>query len=158
MANVIQVLLESDPSCQVIVFAHNSHVVDFRATDRASEVSLGQICMERELGAYIILQSTFCGKVRAAKEWGAADEEFDLETASSSSLSFLLHSVDLKDFVLDLDSELEVRRLFQKPMASRAIGVVYKESQENLSHYFECIHASASHAIIHIDRTTALKK
>lgn len=159
MAKVIDVLLESNRDSLVLVFAHNSHCVDFRATDRAGEVSLGQLCMERDdWAAYIILQSTFSGKVRASRVWGGADEEFEIEEASSSSLSYTLHQVELKSFVLDLDNELEVRRLFQKPMASRAIGVVYKETQENLCHYFECIHASASHAIIHIDQTTALKR
>lgn len=159
MGDVIGYLLEVEPDSRVIVFAHNSHVLDYRATDRANvQISVGQIGRER-FDAFLIMQSTFSGSVRAARDWGQADEVFEIENAASNSLSFFLHhNVELKSFVFDLDSEIELRRIFQKPMSSRAIGVVYKAEQENLSHYFDCIHASACHALIHIDKTTALQK
>jgi erythromycin esterase-like protein len=57
MANVIEYLLLSC-DCKVIVFAHNSHCLDYRATDHAArgEISVGQLCREK-FDAYIVIQS-----------------------------------------------------------------------------------------------------
>ncbi len=157
MFRAIEYLLMTN-DCRVIVFAHNSHCLDYRATDHHArgELSVGQLCREN-FDAYIVAQSTFSGTVRAAAEWGGPDREWELERPASSSLSHVLHAVEMKEFVLDLDSELEVRRVFNVPHSSRAIGVVYKQGQEGLSHYFEAVHSLACHAIIHIDHSTALR-
>merc|ERR1711991_744327 len=114
--------------------AHNSHVVDYRATSHLErgEQSVGQLVRET-LGdsAYIVMQSTFSGTVRAAKEWGLPGQEFEIEKPASSSVSYLLHQCVHKNFVVDF-SQQEVRKLFNVPMTSRAIGVVYKQGNENL--------------------------
>ncbi len=177
MYNVIEYLFLSNADCQCVVriicpsqlycflltlfqkvFAHNSHVFDYRATDHAErgELSVGQLCREN-FDAYIVAQSTYSGTVRAASEWGGPDREWEIETPASNSISYLLHAASLKTFVLDLDSELQVRRLFNVPHSSRAIGVIYKQGQEGVSHYFEAVHSLACHAIIHTDVTTALR-
>ena len=157
MFRVLEYLFMTN-DCQCFVMAHNSHCLDYRATDHNArgELSVGQLCREN-FDAYIVAQSTYAGTVRAAAEWGGPDREWELERPASSSLSHVLHAVELKAFVLDLDGELEVRRLFNVPHSSRAIGVVYQKGREGLSHYFEAVHSLACHSIIHIDTTTALR-
>jgi erythromycin esterase-like protein len=161
MHQVMQYLMMNGaPNSRMIVFAHNSHCCDYRATSHAEQgqISLGQLVKEDIFeAAFIVLQSTFSGQVRAAADWGQESQEWTIEKPASNSLSYFLHQCEKKDFVLDLRNTSEVRKLLNVPMSSRAIGVVYKQGNENLSHYFEAVHSQGCDAIIHFDETTALK-
>ena len=102
------------------------------------------------------MQTTYSGTVRAAPEWGQPDGVYEIERPASSSLSYQLHECQLKEFVLDL-SETDLKKALNVPMSSRAIGVVYKAGDENLSHYMDVVHASACDYIVFYDHTHALE-
>lgn len=158
MHSVVQYLLMK--GFRVFVMAHNSHCLDYRGTSHAElgQVSLGQLVKE-DLGTacFIVAFTTFCGSVRAAPEWGGEGREYEIEPAASSSVAYLMHKCPRESFAIILrDAPPELRRLFGKELSMRAIGVVYKENDENLSHYFQVILSQACDAIIHIDRTTAV--
>ena len=154
---------------RIVVWAHNSHVLDYRATihSERGEHSVGQLIREalppaegENKHTYTIIQSSFSGTVRATKQWGQNSQVFQLKQPASSSLPYVLHDAVIshdapKDFVL-LMSETEVAQAFYQQLPNRAIGVVYKDEDENISHYFDAIHTLACDAIIHIDETKAL--
>ncbi|MDG0793907.1 erythromycin esterase family protein [Cohnella ginsengisoli] len=64
------------PAARAIVWAHNTHVGDARATDMAEEgmVNVGQLLREAHGGeVYAIGFGTYQGSVIAGRGWGAAD-------------------------------------------------------------------------------------
>jgi hypothetical protein len=66
-----------------------------------------------------------------------------------------VNAIGSPSFAITFDS-VEMRRCLATPLASRAIGVVYKSGQENLSHYFDCVYSQACDAIVHTDVSSAL--
>ena len=81
---------------KVVLWAHNSHVGDARATDRAAgeEWNLGQMMRTTfgEDSTYLVGFGTHSGSVTAAVEWGAEAQTFELNEAEAGSYSDILHS------------------------------------------------------------------
>jgi erythromycin esterase-like protein len=139
----------------VVVWAHNSHVGDARATERgdAGEVSVGQLVRERfgSGTAFIVGFTTYRGSVTAASRWGGEAERKRLRDALPGSWEELLHEqAGRPAFVVDT-RELEGRGL------QRAVGVIYRPETERLSHYFDACVADQFDALVHIDETQALE-
>jgi erythromycin esterase-like protein/predicted phosphoribosyltransferase len=138
---------------KVVVWAHNSHLGDARATElgQAGELNLGQLVRERVGPAALLVGfSTYSGTVTAASEWGGPAERKRVRRALPGSWEELLHEVHAPRFLLD-PSGLKGRRL------ERAIGVVYRPETERVSHYFHARIADQFDALIHIDETTAVE-
>lgn len=155
---------------RLVVWAHNSHVLDFRATSHAErgEHSVGQLIREAlsndgTKGTFIIGQSSYDGTVRAAPSWGQPSQVMEVVRPASSSLQAVLHQAHATngapaDFVLVFgDTNPELTRAFYAQMPMRAIGVVYKPQDENLSHYFDACVSYCCDALIHMDTTSALR-
>jgi erythromycin esterase-like protein len=146
------------PASKFVVWAHNSHLGDARATEmsRRGEVNVGQLVRERWRDqAYSIGFTTYSGTVTAADEWDAPAQRKNVRPALAESMEALFHRTQIPNFLLSLheegvDEQLSVQRL------ERAIGVIYLPQSERASHYF---YASASRqfdAVIHMDYTLAL--
>ena len=138
---------------KVVVWAHNSHLGDQRATEhaRAGQLNLGQLVRERH-GAETLLVgfTTYTGTVTAASEWGGIAERKRVRRALPGSWEELLHERELPRFWLEPGS-LPGRRL------ERAIGVIYRPETERISHYFHARIADQFDAVVHIDETHALE-
>ncbi|MGZ6631319.1 MAG: erythromycin esterase family protein, partial [Gaiellaceae bacterium] len=140
-------------STKVIVWAHNSHLGDARATERdqSGELNVGRLVRERVGdGALLVGFTTYSGTVTAASDWGAPAERKRVRRALPGSWEELLHEVGASRFLLD-PSALKGRRL------ERAIGVVYRPETERISHYFHARISEQFDAVIHIDQTTAVE-
>jgi erythromycin esterase-like protein/predicted phosphoribosyltransferase len=138
---------------KVVVWAHNSHLGDARATElgQSGELNLGQLVRERAGGdALLIGFTTYSGTVTAASDWGAPAERKRVRRALPGSWEELLHQSDMARFLVD-PARLRGRRL------ERAIGVVYRPETERASHYFHARVAEQFDALIHIDETRALE-
>jgi erythromycin esterase-like protein len=138
---------------KVVVWAHNSHLGDARATElgQAGELNLGQLVRERAGEAALLVGfSTYAGTVTAASDWGGPAERKRVRRALPGSWEELLHEVDAPRFLLD-PSGLRGRRL------ERAIGVVYRPETERISHYFHARIADQFSVLIHIDETGAVE-
>jgi erythromycin esterase-like protein len=144
----------------VVVWAHNSHVGDSRATEMSTrgEFTLGRFARERH-GADVVLvgMTTHNGTVTAASDWGLPGMRRHIRPAVEGSVEDLFHSTGLPSFLLipELDSDLH-RRLGERRL-ERAIGVVYRPRTERESHYRWSHIADEFDAIVHIDETNALK-
>ncbi|MGW5922263.1 erythromycin esterase family protein [Nocardia fluminea] len=145
---------------KIVVWAHNSHVGDARATEFGAEgqVTLGQLMRQRHPAhCRSIGFSTYGGSVTAAQEWGGAAVHEAVRPALPSSVETLLHDAGVGEFMMRMDTDSAAARVLGQPRLQRAIGVVYRPDTERHSHYFHTRPADQFDALVHLDRTTALQ-
>jgi erythromycin esterase-like protein len=147
---------------KIVVWAHNSHLGDARATEMGedrSELNLGQLTRERH-GAetFIIGLTTYTGTVTAADDWDGPAEFKRVQPGLHGSLEALLHDAgNGTNFWLDLRGDADLRASLREPRLERAIGVIYRPQTERWSHYFNSRVADQFDALLHFDETTALQ-
>lgn len=145
---------------RIVVWAHNSHVGDARATEMAAEgqLTLGQVVRERHgEETRIIGFTTGHGTVTAADAWNGAARFKRVRAPLPSSAEELLHDTGIPEFLVRMDRPTEAVDVLSTPRLERAIGVVYQPATERQSHYFHTRLAQRYDAIVHIDETTALE-
>jgi len=153
--------LETDGSPgRIVVWAHNSHQGDARATELGlrGEQNLGQFARER-FGADAVLVgfTTYHGTVTAASDWGGAAERKRVRPALPGSYEALFHEAGIPQFYLDLRSGTGAGAALAAPRLERAIGVIYRPETERLSHYFEVRLPAQFDAVLHYDHTRAVE-
>jgi erythromycin esterase len=159
MMNTLERLMKfHGKDAKSIVWAHNTHIGDARATDmrQAKMVNLGQLAREQAGRDNVDLVGfgTYKGNVIAAKEWGEQMKRMPVPPAVDGSWDSFLHSLDnggrnkLLTFS-DID-KIESR-------GQRAIGVVYNPSYERYGNYVETILPIRYDAFLFIDETHALQ-
>ena len=145
---------------KVVVWAHNSHVGDARATEagRRGELTLGQLARERH-GAHVVLVgfTTYEGTVTAASDWDAIAERKRVRPALAGSTEELLHATGLPAFLLAGLRDSRAGAALRAPRLERAIGVIYRPETERRSHYFEASSGQQFDALVHIDHTRAVE-
>ncbi len=145
---------------KVVVWAHNSHLGDARATEmgQLGELNLGQLVRERH-GPEVrsIGFTTYSGTVMAASDWGERPQRKRVRAALSDSYEELFHDVGMPAFFLPLAPGGEVHELLSRPRLERAIGVIYRPETERWSHYFRATLAAQFDGVIHIDETEAVE-
>lgn len=142
---------------KVVVWAHNSHVGDARATEMggSGELSLGQLARQRHGDdAVLVGFSTYGGTVTAARDWGEPPERRQVRPALPGSYEALLHAAG-PQLLIDLQDE-NAAELLHPERLERAIGVIYRPESERQSHYFFAHLADQFDAFIHWDTTRAL--
>ncbi len=143
---------------RAVVWAHNSHLGDARATHMGAqgERNVGQLVRERYGSiARSIGFTTHAGSVTAAMNW---DEPADLMTVRPSlpgSYERLFHDTGLRSFALDLRGPIAATLM--APRLERAIGVVYRADTERRSHYFTASLPRQFDIVIHCDETRAVE-
>jgi erythromycin esterase-like protein len=145
---------------RAVVWAHNSHVGDARATEmaRRGELNIGQLLRERHGREVVSVGfTTYTGSVTAASEWGGAAERKRVLAAPADSHEALLHASGLPAFLLCPLAEGESGRLLAEPRLERAIGVIYHPQTERQSHWFAASAARQYDALVHIDSTRAVE-
>lgn len=146
-----------------IIWAHNTHIGDARATDMAerSEVNIGQLVRERlaKDDAYLIGFGTFEGSVLAADDWNAKERQMPLPPAVHDSWERFFHDLTKQgnghNKMAIFSKDPEQAKYFDERKNHRAVGVVYDPNAEfgnyvstNLRHRYD--------AFMYIDKTTAL--
>jgi erythromycin esterase-like protein len=142
-----------------VVWAHNSHLGDARATQAADEgeVNLGQLAREAHGDdARLIGFTTHTGSVTAAREWDDPAQWKRINPSREGSYERVFHDTKLPAFLLMLDRP-EVREVLREPRLERAIGVIYRPDSERISHYFTARMVDQFDAVLHIDETRALE-
>jgi erythromycin esterase-like protein len=144
---------------KVVVWEHNSHVGDARATamNARGELNVGQLARQR-YGTECLLVgfTTYDGRVTAAPNWGDPPERKHVRPALRGSHEALLHEVAAPGFWL-ATHEPAVHESLSQVRLERAIGVIYRPETERESHYFGARLADQFDAVIHLDRTRALE-
>lgn len=159
MTETISMLLNQyQPGAKIIVWEHNTHVGDARATEMAGAgmVNVGQLVRERygSENTYIVGFGTYRGKVIAAPRWGVPLQSMNVPKAIRNSWEWLLHHTEPDDKIILL-KYLEDLEFFKKPIGHRAIGVVYNPNFDE-GNYVPSVLPERYNAFIFIDETTAL--
>ena len=145
---------------KIIVWAHNSHVGDARATEMSvqQEVNLGQLVRERfSTSCFSLGFSTALGTVTAASYWDGSAEYKNIIQPIEGSYEQLFHSLELKNFILNLKADNELSHLLNVSRLQRAIGVIYRPETERASHYFFTRLPYQFDVLIHLDKTSYLE-
>lgn len=147
-----------DTPARLVVWAHNSHLGDARATDlsQRGELNLGQLLREQHGGEVSSIGfTTYDGTVSAATDWDEPVRCQKIRPALPGSHEDILHHLADGDFFLPLRERAVHPNLRQKRL-ERAIGVVYRPETERASHYFHADLPRQFDAIYHFDRTSAV--
>ena len=167
MAETLEALLahfdRGGARTKAVVWAHNSHIGDARATAMgdSGEWNVGQLARERwGRDAVLVGFSTYTGTVLAANDWGDPPELKRVRPALSGSIESLLHDVGTSGtsaFVLPLRDRDGIGEALDDARLERAIGVIYRPESERVSHYFEARVADQFDALVHFDVTAAVR-
>ncbi|MDK6075901.1 erythromycin esterase family protein [Massilia varians] len=144
---------------KIVVWEHNSHIGDARATEigRQGEWNVGELA-RKAYGqeACLIGFTTYDGRVTAASEWDGPAEHKHVRPGMPGSYEHLLHSVGMERFFLPLREPGAARDVLMEERLERAIGVLYLPRTERQSHYFMAQLPRQFDAVIHIDRSSAV--
>ncbi|WP_456276093.1 erythromycin esterase family protein [Bacillus sp. AK128] len=141
-----------------IVWEHNTHIGDARATDmaRAGLVNVGQLTREKYGidNIYAIGFGSYKGTVVAATKWGSPFEVMRVPEATQGSWEYYLQKADNGNKLLLFNGENETE--FADTMGHRAIGVVYHPEYEHMGNYVPTKVSKRYNAFIYIEETKAL--
>ena len=163
MFEALQAVLDFRGSkSKAVVWAHNSHIGDARATQMSArgELNIGQLARQ-EYGdkAYNIGFGTDHGTVAAASRWGEAMEIKQVQPSHIDSYERIFHEVSTDNFLLPLRYPLneDLRKELLPERLERAIGVIYRPKTERQSHYFYASLPSQFDEYIWFDKTRAVE-
>ena len=147
------------PQSKVIIWEHNTHVGDARATNMALDktINVGQLVREQlpNYNPKIVGFGSYQGTVAAGSEWGATMKNMQVPKAINKSWDYLMHQTGKGDQWLFMD-DLKNNDLFKEPIGHRAIGVVYHPNFERIGNYVPSVMPERYDAFIHIDTSEAI--
>ncbi|MEZ4416638.1 MAG: protein-L-isoaspartate(D-aspartate) O-methyltransferase [Gemmatimonadota bacterium] len=162
MFDTLEFLLRAfGPDARAVVWAHNSHIGNARATEMwtRGEHNLGYLCRQ-SLGddAFLIGLGTHRGTVAAAEDWGDPMQVMDVRPSHPASYEHLFHLTEVPALSLHLREPLhsELRPQLMDPRLERAIGVIYRPQTELMSHYFQAVLPLQFDEYLWIDETRAV--
>ena len=143
------------PESKIIIWEHNTHIGDARATEMSSrgEFNIGQLIKEEhdKEGVIRVGFGSYAGTVMAGYNWGAPMKKMQMPDAKKGSWEHLLHQAGAYNKLLFSKDITD----FNSPIGHRAIGVVYDPDYE-YGNYVPSIIPSRYEAFIYLDKTTAL--
>ncbi|HUR45010.1 MAG TPA: erythromycin esterase family protein [Candidatus Saccharimonadales bacterium] len=160
LENLVEHLKQQTGSAKVIVWAHNSHLGDARATQMGDmgEWNLGQLIREKYAAKSLLVGfTTFSGTVTAASDWDKPAERKWVRPALRGSYESIFHDTDIPRFLLDLKSHDQLAGELGTARLQRAIGVVYRPETERASHYYNASLSQQFDAVVHFDESRAVE-
>ena len=163
MADTLDRILEHEsPDAKGVVWAHNTHVGDARATDMsaAGMTNLGQLARERHAddGVVLVGFAGHRGSVIAGASWGAPAERLPVPPGRDGSVEDLLHrALDDDAALLVFPPASDQPRWLRTSLDHRAIGVVYHPEQERWGNYVPSTLGDRYDALLWFGETAALE-
>lgn len=145
---------------KLVVWAHNSHLGDARATEMgtAGEWNVGELVRKQfKQHAFLLGFTTYAGTVTAASDWDGDAERKRVRPAPAGSYEELLHRTNLPRFILNFRKDHLLRKALSEPLLERAIGVIYRPATERMSHYFQARLSDQFDGLFHFDETRAVE-
>jgi len=164
MMDTLDALLEHYGSdSKAIVWEHNTHVGDYRATDMLShgQVNVGGLAREKygESNVALIGFGTYQGTVIASHAWDGPVQTLVIPEAHSGSVESECHALvsrlNQSQFFFLFDSSSRTGALGEVK-GHRAIGVVYDPRRERFGNYVPTVLPQRYDGFIFIDETRAL--
>jgi erythromycin esterase-like protein/predicted phosphoribosyltransferase len=160
LVELMRLLSEGGRPARIVVWAHNSHLGDARATEMGDrgELNVGQLVRERfGADAVLIGQTTHTGTVTAASEWDRPAERKIVRPSMTGSYERLFHDTGIGRMLLPLRDDAVLASAVATTRLERAIGVIYLPRTERRSHYFVARLPNQFDFVLHFDQTTALE-
>jgi erythromycin esterase-like protein len=145
---------------KVVVWEHNSHLGDARATEMSErgELNVGQLVRERHgSDALLVGFTTYSGTVTAATDWDGPAERKLVRPALRESYEAVFHEAGIPRFLVMLSDSGLVATEMREPRLERVVGVIYRPETERQSHYFYARLADQFDAVLHFDKTSAVE-
>ncbi|MGB3807992.1 MAG: erythromycin esterase family protein, partial [Erythrobacter sp.] len=161
MADTLEHLLDQrGADSKAIVWAHNSHIGDARATEMArvrDEHNIGQLARER-WGEDVALVGfgTHTGTVSAASDWDGPREVKRIVPSHRDSYERLCHDTGMARFLIEPAADRALADRLAQSRLERFIGVIYRPETERWSHYSEATLPSQFDEWCWFDETRAL--
>lgn len=158
-------------SSSAVLWAHNSHLGDARATEMGDggELNVGQLVRERYAAATLNVGFTsYAGTVTAASDWDGPAERKRVRPGLPGSYESYFHEIAhelaieadsgyTRNFMLILRDDRSLSRALSGPMLERAIGVIYRPETERVSHYFHARMPEQFDVVLHYDESRAVE-
>ncbi len=160
MNETIETLLEHyGEESKGIVWAHNTHIGDARATSMAEEGRLNIGQLQRELlgeeNVKLVGFGTGTGTVRAGYSWEGRGEVMDIPQPMQGSYEELFSRMEHEKMLYLFTEEKRTGKLME-PRGHRAIGVVYDPDREHLGNYVETVLPERYDAFIFFQTTQVI--
>lgn len=160
MVETLERLMEfhgKDAKC--IVWEHNTHIGDARATDMAAEgmFNVGQLVREQHAADDVVLVGfgSYKGSVIAGSYWGAGMKTMEVPEAVEGSWEDVLHQAGGVNRQIMLSGAVDSEE-FMAERGHRAIGVVYNPTFEAYGNYVPTILPLRYDVFLYFDQTRAL--
>lgn len=167
MIETLDLLLHRGPQQRkAIVWAHNSHIGDYHATDLLEEgyLNLGGLAREKFGQDQVALVGfgSYQGAVLASPAWDGPETVTPLPAARDASFEFYCHkaskNIGSQRFYMVFDPKARKTVLGTRKYGHRAVGVVYQTRFENHGrNYVPSLIAKRYDAFVFIDKTSALR-
>jgi erythromycin esterase-like protein len=145
---------------KAVVWAHNTHIGDARATDMAEEgmYNLGELARvdHQEKDVVLVGFGSYTGTVTAAKGWGMPMQQMTMPEAMEGSWESLLHLAGKENKLLLMEDFTSSDMLMEHRIGHRAVGVVYHPWLEKYGNYVPSVLSLRYDAFIYLDETRAL--
>ncbi len=143
-----------------IVWAHNTHIGDARATtmQRDGSHNIGQLAREN-LGSenvFLIGFGCYQGEVIAGESWGSTMGIMNMPAAKKDTIENILNRIRYPQYYFIFDSQLKEHQVMSNHIGHRAVGVVYNPAREYPGNYVPTVMAQRYNAFIFIHETTPL--
>lgn len=160
MVHTLYKLMEfHGPDAKGIIWEHNTHIGDARATDMAhkGKINVGQIINEEHKSeeVFSVGFGTYRGTVIAGREWGDVMQVMKVPEAIKHSWEYELHKLDAKDRIVFMTEQMK-KHIGKREFGHRAIGVAYRPKYEHFGNYVPSILPYRYDAFIYIEETSAL--
>jgi erythromycin esterase-like protein len=160
LGELLTFLDRARPGSRVVVWAHNSHLGDARATEmgEGGEINVGQLVRGAHAGQAVLVGfTTYGGTVTAATEWDGPAHRRHVRPALPGSYERVFHDAGVPRFLLPLRTDPDLASALAAPRLERAIGVLYLPESERRSHYFHARLPAQFDYLLHFDETRAVE-
>ncbi|MBE7173675.1 MAG: erythromycin esterase family protein [Williamsia sp.] len=158
METLQRLLLFHGEEAKGIVWEHNTHIGDARATpmSRNGMVNTGQLAREAygKERVYLTGFASYTGTVIAGEEWGAPMEIMEVPEAREGSIEAVLHGKGAENRCILFGTDHDA--MYTSEIRHRAIGVVYDPLMERYGNYVPSVLSQRYDALIFLDKTHAL--
>ncbi|MDN3671103.1 erythromycin esterase family protein [Echinicola jeungdonensis] len=160
MVDTLNRLLDfHENGAKAIVWAHNTHIGDARATDMTKHgmVNVGEMVTSQHENKGVVKLGfgSYKGAVIADRNWGDVMRKMNVPQGIEGSWEYLLHKAGKENKLLFLD-QFRNEPVFDTPIGHRAIGVVYHPEREQLGNYVPSVIPRRYDVFIYLDHTQAL--
>ena len=161
MTDTLENLLQHHgPGSKAIVWEHNTHIGDARATPMSDYgmVNVGQLIRERHDRNDVVLVGfgSHRGTVIAGRSWGAPMKRLPIDEARPESWEGVLHTTLGEDSLLIFAESEDAAEAFSEVRGHRAIGVVYDPYIDRSGSYVPTALSERYDAFIYLEETRAL--